>query len=112
MVHPYTFHHSNSMNLWKTNRIAAGILSLMILFSVLFSSFYISAESLHSCTGDGCPVCACIHQCENTLRRFCGRAALQAPVVIPAVSLYPAGALFMTAVLHKTPVSAKVRIND
>ncbi|MCR5356677.1 MAG: hypothetical protein K6E63_04655 [Lachnospiraceae bacterium] len=93
-------------------KIASGIISIMVLVVVLFSSVYIAKESDHVCHDEDCPVCACLHQCEDMLHQlssgFTGLimvavafAVFAVPVLIPAFDL-----------LYETPVSRKVRLND
>ncbi len=95
-----------------TRRITAGIMAFMMLVIVLFSAFCIAAETDHDCAGEDCAVCACLRQCENTLRGIGEGAPVQAFAVIPVLSVLLAGAFFVTAILRETPVSAKVRLNN
>ena len=50
------------------------VLSLAVVFAVIFvvliSSFFVAAETNHDCTGEDCPVCACIHQAEQNLKNL------------------------------------------
>jgi hypothetical protein len=43
----------------------APILCAVLLFGMLFSSFFISTEFHHDCTGEDCPICQMIALCEN-----------------------------------------------
>ena len=70
-------------------RIAAGIMGILMLFIVLFSAFYIAAEADHDCTGEDCPICACIQQCENTLHQIGDGIASQAAVIISFSCSFP-----------------------
>ncbi len=93
-------------------RIAAGVMGLMMLAAVLFSSLYIAVEADHDCTGEDCPVCACVRQCENTLRSA-GEGFRACPaVLIPFLSVLSAAALSLAAASFATPVSRKVRLNN
>ena len=96
----------------KVLRITAGIMGLMMLFIVLFSAFYIAAETDHDCCGEDCPICACIHQCENTLRGFGDGTAVQSAVVAPVILILFAAAFIIAAVSQDTLVSRKVRLNN
>lgn len=95
----------------KASKITAGIMGLMMLVIVLFSAFYIAVEVNHDCTGEECPVCACIQQCENTLRGVGGGLAIQSSVIIP-VLLVLIAVLFVTAAAPDTLFSRKVRLNN
>ncbi len=92
-------------------RITAGIMGLMMLVVVVFSAFYIAAEADHDCSGEDCPICACIHHCENTLRGFCSGIA-QISAVAPVFLILPAAAFGIAAVSQDTLVSRKVRLNN
>ncbi len=96
----------------KVLRITAGIMGLMMLVLVLFSAFYIAAEADHDCCGEDCPICACIHQCENTLRGIGDGAAVRSAAVAPAILILFAAAFVIAAVSQDTLVSRKVRLNN
>jgi len=92
-------------------RIIAGITGLMMLVFVLFSAFYIAAETDHECCGEDCPICACVHLCENALHGFDDGAAVQSVSVVFPVLILLATA-FSAAACQETPVSQKVRMNN
>ena len=96
----------------NSNRIIAAIMGFMMLVVVLVSASYVAVEAVHDCTGEECPICACINQCENTLRQVGGGVELQFDsvfsvffILIMAVS----GSAILTA---ETPVSRKIRLNN
>ena len=99
-------------NTTRAKRIAAGVMGLMMLVLVAFSAFYIAAEADHDCCGEGCPICACIHQCENTLRGIGDGAAVRCAAVAPAVLILLAAAFVIPAVSLDTLISGKVRLNN
>lgn len=41
-----------------------------ISFCDAYFFFYIAKEENHNCTGEDCPVCACIHQAEQNLKNL------------------------------------------
>ncbi len=93
-------------------RIAAGIMGILMLFIMLFSAFYIAAETDHDCSGEDCPVCVCIQQCENTLRVIGDGISASSSVIIPFLLILLAAALIVTAVPSDTLISRKVRLNN
>ncbi len=101
--------NSNTANV---KRIAAGIMGLMMLIIVLFSAFFIAAEADHDCTGEDCPVCACIQQCENTLRGIGDGTAAQLSAVVPVFFLLFFAALFVAEFSQETLITRKVRLNN
>lgn len=96
----------------NSNKIIAAIMGVMMLVVVLVSASYVAVESGHDCTGEDCPICACINQCENTLRQVGGGVDFQADTVLPVVFILimaVSGSAILTA---ETPVSRKIRLNN
>ena len=96
----------------KALRITAGIMGLMMLILVLFSAFYIATEADHDCCGEDCPICAYIHQCENTLRGIGDGTAVRPVIIAPVILFRLAAAFTITAVSRDTLISRKVRLNN
>jgi len=96
----------------KAGRIAAGILCAMTLAVLLFSAFYIAAEADHHCEGHDCPVCACIHQCENLLHHFGMISAAVLCIVTFSLLTLKLTALHLADFTEITPVTEKVRLNN
>lgn len=95
----------------KIRKTAAGIIVVMMLFAVLFSTFFIALEADHDCCGDGCPICAFIAVCENILlgmSRMLSVSEAGFAILLVIFSLF----IFYRAIVFGTPVSRKVRIND
>ena len=85
---------------------------ILIFFSVVFSAFYIASETGHDCTGEDCPICACILQCENILHQTGYGTASRGAVIIPVVFAIASTFLFTYVFFRETLVSKKVRLND
>ena len=96
----------------KSKRIAAGIMVFLVFFIMLFSASFIAIEADHDCTGEDCPICACIAQCENTLHKIGDGAAVQAAVIVPVFFMLILAFLFADNFTQETPVSRKVRLNN
>ncbi len=96
----------------KRKRIAAGVIGLILLVIVLFSAFYITAETGHDCIGEDCPVCSFIQQCESTLRGVGDGTAVQSAILIPFLFVLVIAAPAAAAVCPDTLISIKVRLND
>ncbi len=101
--------NSNAANV---KRIAAGIMGLMMLIIVLFSAFFIAAEAYHDCTGEDCPICACIGQCENMLRGIGDGTATQLSAFVSVLFILFFAALFVVEFSQETLISRKVRLNN
>lgn len=99
-------------NTAKAKRFAAGVMGLMMLVIALFSAFYIAAEAGHDCTGEDCPVCACVQQCEKTLHGIGVPASAVLSFIIPILFILILAGLFSAGLPQGTLVSRKVRLND
>ncbi len=99
------------LSIFKNKKIVAGIMVFLMLFIMLFSTFFIAVEADHDCTGEDCPICTCIAQCENTLHQIGNGIAFQIAIILPIVVLliftFP-----LTSVFPQKPlVPLKVRLD-
>lgn len=98
----------------KIERSIAGIMALVMLVIMLFSTSFVvfHANHYHDCHHDDCPVCACVHQCENVIRGF-GSSLLEISVaILPTLIFLFTISLCECSLVRETPVSRKVRLND
>ncbi len=102
-------HSPKALQIKKSSAI---IIGLILLFIVLFSSFYTAAETNHDCTGEDCPVCASIQHYERTLKQVGSGITAVSSAIIPLIILLISAHLAITSVSHGTPVSNKVRLNN
>ncbi len=102
----------NDLKLLKSKKVAAGIIAFMMLVVILFSVFFIAAEARHDCSGENCPICACIQQCENTLNQLGDGIVCQADVIIPAIILFAAIFFSARTFCQDTLITRKVRLNN
>ncbi len=93
-------------------KAAAGLLSALLLFVLLFSAFYIAEEHDHDCSGEDCPVCACILQCENTLHQMGSGVAVRTAVVTAIILILSVFVFSLPVSVQETLVSQKIRLND
>lgn len=87
-------------------------MAVMMLVVMLFSSFFIAAHADHDCTGEDCPICACIQQCENTIRGIGSSITAESAVIIPVLISLLIISLGVPSFQRDTPVSAKIRLNN
>ena len=87
-------------------------MAFILLVIMLFSTFYIVAETDHVCTGEDCPICACIAQCENILHQLSDGTTGQLAVIFPIIFMLVAAFLLASDFAQETPVSRKVRLNN
>ncbi|SFD03861.1 hypothetical protein [Butyrivibrio sp. YAB3001] len=96
----------------KVNRALAGIMVVMVLFVVLFSAIFIVSHVDHDCTGENCPICACIQQCENILHGAGGSTLFAVVAFVPVFLIFGSYIISYCIVFSDTLVSAKVRMNN
>ena len=96
----------------NSKKIIAVIMGIMMLVVVLISASYVAVESVHDCTGEECPICACINQCESTLRQVGGGVDLQAEFILPVFFILITAVSASAALTAETPVSRKIRLNN
>ena len=96
----------------NSNKIIAAVMVIMMLLVVLVSASYVAVESGHDCTGEDCPICACINQCENTLRQVGGGVDFQADTVLPVFFILIIAVPASVSLTAETPVSRKIRLNN
>jgi hypothetical protein len=87
-------------------------MAVMILFVMMFSAIFIVFHTDHDCTGEDCPVCACLQQCENILHGAGDGSQFTASGIIPFVLITGFILVSSSIVISDTPVSAKVRMNN
>lgn len=85
---------------------------LLFLVFVFLSGIYAVREVKHECTGNDCPVCACLHGIGQTLKQL-GTGALRLAAFMPMLCT---GIVLVTLVdlllSIRTPVSQKIRMNN
>ncbi|MBO5560155.1 MAG: hypothetical protein J6A07_00730 [Firmicutes bacterium] len=100
------------VNKYIKSRKTVFFASIMLLAAILLSTLLVAAEADHDCEGDGCPVCACIHQCENCLSLLSGGCAAVFSFVFFydfVIFIKNAAADILESV---TLITQKVRLND
>ena len=85
---------------------------IVIIFVSLASLFYILSETEHECSGENCPVCACIHQAQQALRNFSSGAAAGQLMTAVFISLFAAFAVHFFVISCDSPVKRRVRLNN
>lgn len=94
------------------NKYLTLFLSGIITLIMLLSAMYMAEEVHHECSGEECPICECLHICEEILYETEGAEVVlvAAAVTVLIVYMMERGAVYM--LLHDTPVSEKVRMDS
>ena len=85
---------------------------IVIIFVSLASLFYIFSETKHECSGENCPVCACIHQAQQALRNLSSGAAAGQLMTAVFISLFAAFVVHFFVISCDSPVKRRVRLNN
>ncbi len=96
----------------RAKRITAGIIALIMLVVMLLASQFIVTHIHHDCSGEDCPVCACMHQCESVLRTIGSGMSGNTAIAVPVLLIFIIISLQAVCDTVNTLVSCKVRLND
>ncbi len=88
------------------------VLAFMLVFSLLFSTVYIAVESDHDCSGEDCPICFSLVQCEEISRLFKFTVILLIPLIYLCVSSIEHINKPDNNFSAITPVSLKIQLNN
>ena len=87
---------------------AYAVLFLITIVSVV----YIVHESVHVCSGDDCPVCACIRSVQNNLSQLTIDLAETMMPAVPAFERLSSVKSFCVSVFCRTLVEQKIKLNN
>ncbi len=104
--------HSSEVAYEYMRKSIAVIIGAILLLGVIFSNIYIASEYVHDCTGEECPICHTISECEAFISRVSSCLAIFAVTILTIICLLGIVLVFGKEVLCKTPVSMKVRLNN
>ncbi len=96
----------------KKQRVMSMAVGVLFLFMMFASLFYVVKEADHNCTGEDCPICATIHQAEQTLKNI-GTGVVLVMMTDPTPMQTMLAALGCFLFLSSTSlVSQKVRLDN
>ena len=96
----------------KQKKVVSALLALLLMLSLFFSVFFIAVEADHDCTGEDCPICCQIQNCENLLKNM---ATVPAAVYLATgilFALYLCASYVNAPIYHITLVSLKVKLSN
>lgn len=98
----------------KTNkkRYFAVLICVLFLVVTLASFFYIAKEANHKCTGEDCPICACVHQVEQNLKNLGTGFAVNFCAIFSVLSIVSVICCQTENFFCTSLVSQKVRLNN
>ena len=94
-------------------KIAVGVIAMMMLLYIVFSTFFISLEANHKCEDEeNCPICVCMQICQNTLHQISDFIAVAVVSFVPVLLCVGVSFVISDNLVKETPVSYKIRLND
>ncbi len=97
----------------KKRKGIAFICSISIVFITFVSSLYILKEANHTCSGDDCPICACIHQAESALHILANQKPVEISIKVPVLQCVQMALVYVGVILvYPSLVVLKIRLNN
>ena len=93
-------------------RAAAVVSAAFVIVALIASLFFIVHEADHDCIGEGCPVCAVVALCRDSLETL-GNSLIAVAAVFSCCFFTVLAVLFsLSATYLQTPISLKVKLLD
>lgn len=94
-------------------KTAAGILlSLSIVFAIVFSFSFIAISADHDCIGENCPICEAVARCEEAVQ-ILGTAAAAVCAFFTSVHIIGISVCGPTQVNYtRDPIELKVKLSN
>ncbi|ADL02788.1 hypothetical protein [Lacrimispora saccharolytica] len=96
----------------KNRKLLARLMTLAVIFMLLFSVLFITAESRHNCIGENCPICLEVQACIQVLNNL-GTGLFTVAAVFAATQFF---IICTNPVIHRNPshtlVSLKVKLTN
>lgn len=96
----------------KKKRVFSMAVCILFLFVTFASLFYIVKEAGHECTGENCPICACVHQAHQTLKNLGTGTIIWSGTIFTILFTLCVFMQYVCMILNTSLVSQKVRLND
>ena len=104
---------SNCVYAYTSVQNTRAVFAYAALFLItIVSVMYIVHESVHVCSGEDCPVCACIRSVKNNLSQLTIDLTETMPPVVPAFERIDAAKYFCASVFCRTLVEQKIKLNN
>lgn len=97
---------------YRKQRISSLVICIVFLFVVCASLFYIVKETGHHCSGEDCPICANMHQAEQTLKNLGNGVSISTSISpIPVIFTILLTGTF-SFIIYTSLISQKVRLDN
>ncbi len=97
----------------RKQKLAAKLACMAIIIVALSSMFFLVKEANHTCTEPECPVCACLHEAEETIRNIgTGAIRIMVSIFAPVTVLFLCLEKLPASISNHSLITQKVRLND
>ena len=96
----------------KTKRLIALSISLLLVFVLLASQFFVIVEAEHDCSGENCPVCRFLTIVENTLKQLSFAICSVAAFFLLRASVAKLQPILGEILPQTNPVALKVKLSN
>lgn len=98
----------------KNQRIMSMVICVFFMLIAFVSLFFVGTESAHRCNNvQDCPICASIHDAEQTIRQMGGGImTVFLAVILPVLSVYLMAVFVFSGDTVPTLIALKVRLNN
>ena len=87
-------------------------ISLLLVFVLLASQFFVIVEADHDCSGEDCPVCRFLAIVENTLKKFSLAICVMATLLLVRAQSVKWHFSLREILPKQDPVSFKVKLSN
>lgn len=93
--------------------ITARLIAVVIALTLMLSIVFLVREADHKCTGEGCPICALMGQCEENIRLLgSGIAVMALDISLRFDFLKDRQHCYLIFLAFATLVTQYIRMND
>lgn len=102
---------NNQLNRRVSETLKAA-LSVLVVLIFMIALVFVAAEAHHECSGEECPICACIEDCVRLIRGFGDLLPVITAVATALSVAYLCSLAVSEELVFSTPILSKVRMND
>lgn len=104
--------HMRNIGLKRMRDLIISFLCAALLLGVLFSAFFIANEYHHDCTGEECPICQIIAECEAFINQIATGLVIAFEAVLVLAAAQDIRVMLGNLLVADTLVTQKVRLNN
>ena len=103
---------TDSISIKNIRGIIAAFMCAALLAGVLFATFFIADEYHHDCTGEECPICQTIAECEAFVNQISSGLIIVVAALLAVLAVSDIKVMLGNIFFSNTLVTQKVRLNN